>query len=53
MPAALLFPTPSRMFTCIRTSKEPLAWLLMISTVLVSILAIRLLLDGADEDWKR
>jgi hypothetical protein len=39
MPAALLFPTPSRMFTCIRTSKEPLAWLLMISTVLVSILA--------------
>ena len=39
MPVALLFPTPSRMFTCIRTSKEPLAMLVMISTVLLSILA--------------
>ena len=27
------------MFTCIRTSKEPLAMLVMISTVLLSILA--------------
>lgn len=39
MRAALLFPTLGRMFTCIRTSKEPLVVLVMISTVLLSILA--------------